>query len=167
MEAINKIYVSFDYDSDVNSYYLMKAWTNTNNFDFEIIDSHDLNIANDSNFEVNIKNKLELRILNSKALILLIGENTKYLRKFVRWEIEYALNNNMPIIAVNLDGKRDFDVERCPELIKEKLVLHIPFSNKIIKYALDNWLNMYNTLKASNQISARNYHADLYHRLGM
>ena len=167
MEAINKIYVSFDCDSDVNYYYLMKAWTSKDNFDFKISDSHDLNIAHETNLEESIKNKLELRLLNSKALILLIGENTKYLRKFVRWEIEYTLNNNMPIIAVNLNGKRHLDVERCPELIKEKLVLHIPFSNKIIKYSLNNWLNMYITLKASNQISARNYHDDLYQRFGM
>jgi hypothetical protein len=167
MEAINKIYVSFDCDNDVNYYYLMKTWASDDNFDFEIIDSYDLNIVNESNLDESIKNKLEMRLLNSKALILLIGENTKYLRKFVRWEIEYTLNNNIPIIAVNLNGKRDLDVEHCPELIKEKLVLHIPFSNKIIKYALNNWLNMYITLKASNQISARNYHEDLYHRLGM
>ncbi|MFY7734203.1 MAG: TIR domain-containing protein [Bacteroidia bacterium] len=163
----NKIYVAFDGDTDIHYYYLMKAWTNNDNFDFEINDAHDLNTARDSSQEESIKNQLRLRLQNSKALILLIGENTKYLRKFVRWELEYALKNNIPIIAVNLNGKRERDIDRCPAIIRDELVVHVSFAHKIIKHALDNWLDEYKTLKSTGQSSARYYNAEVYKRLGI
>mgnify|MGYP000606112784 CR=1 FL=1 len=42
---------------------------------------------------------------NSKVFVLLIGESTKNLTKFVKWEIELAIKKELPIICVNLNGK--------------------------------------------------------------
>ena len=163
----NKIYVAFDGDTDILYYYLMRAWTNNENFNFEINDAHDLNSARDSSQEESIKNQLRIRLQNSKALILLIGEHTKYLRKFVRWELEYALRNTMPIIAVNLNGKRYRDTDRCPAIISDELVVHVSFSHKIIQHALDNWIDEFKRLKANGECSARFYSDDVYKRLGI
>ena len=163
----NKIYVAFDGDTDIHYYYLMKAWTNNTNFDFEINDAHDLNTARDSSQEESIKNQLRIRLQNSKALILLIGEHTKYLQKFVRWELEYALKIEIPIIAVNLNGKRDRDIDRCPSVIRDELVVHVPFSHKIIQYALDNWIDEFKRFKANGECSAKYYNEDVYKRLGI
>ena len=46
------------------------------------------------------------RLKNTKIFVLLVGEKTKYLYKYVKWEIEQALSLNLPIIVVNLNGKR-------------------------------------------------------------
>ena len=80
MSYRSKIYVAFDGDTDIHYYFLMKAWTNNEKFDFEINDAHDINFSRDTSLEQSIKNQLRIRLNNSKVFILLIGENTKYLR---------------------------------------------------------------------------------------
>ena len=59
--------------------------------------------------EETIKNKLRERMNSSKNFIILVGENTKNLYKFVRWETEIALKQELPIIVVNLNGKKSID----------------------------------------------------------
>jgi len=75
---------------------------------------------------------------NSKVLIVLVGEKTKNLHKFVRWEQEIALEMGIPIIAVNLNGNRRMDPDRCPPIIRDELAIHVSFGSKIIKHALNN-----------------------------
>ena len=100
----NKIYVAFDGDNDISYYNLLKAWHENGNFEFN--DAHDLNTSKDSSKEESIKHNLSIRLKNSKIFIILIGEHTKYLTKFVKWEIEQAIKLNIPIIAVNLNKRR-------------------------------------------------------------
>ena len=167
MSYRTKIYVAFDGDSDIHYYYLMKAWTNNTNFDFEINDAHDLNYARDTSLEESIKRQLLARLNSSKVLILLIGEKTKYLHKFVKWELEYALKNYLPIIAVNLNNKRDRDIDRCPAIIRDELVVHVCFSHKIIKHAIDNWPDEFRRLRASGEKGARYYTDNIYKTYGL
>lgn len=163
----NKIYTVFDGDTDIHYFYLMKAWTNNENFNFEIKDAHDLNYANDTSLEESIKNQLRIRLQNSKAIILLVGEKTKYLHKFVRWELEYALRNRLPIIAVNLNNQRNRDIDRCPAIIRDELVIHVSFNHKIIKYALDDWPDRYNKLSKLGESGARYYLDSVYKKLSL
>jgi hypothetical protein len=44
----NKTYVTFDGDSDIRYYNLMKAWRQNDNTDFNFYDAHDLNTALDT-----------------------------------------------------------------------------------------------------------------------
>jgi len=98
----NKTFVSFDGDTDMHYYRLMTAWKQNDGFDFNFYNAHDINSARDDSQETSIKAQLAERMRNTKIFILLIGENTRYLYKFVRWEIEQALWRELPIIAVNL-----------------------------------------------------------------
>jgi hypothetical protein len=157
-----KIYVAFDGDSDIHYYYLMKAWTNNDNFNFEINDAHDLNYAKDTSLEESIKSQLRERLHSSKAMVLLVGEKTKYLHKFVKWELEYALKNYLPIIAVNVNGKRERDIDRCPAIIRDELVAHVSFSHKIISHALDTWPAEYDRLRRNGEKGARYYPDSIY-----
>ena len=43
MSYKNKVYVSMDADNDLRYYYLMKAWKQNDNTDFNFYDAHDLN----------------------------------------------------------------------------------------------------------------------------
>ena len=162
-----KIYVAFDGDTDIHYYYLMKAWTNNEKFEFEINDAHDINYSRDTSQEVSIKNQLRERLHSSIVFILLVGENTKYLRKFVPWEIDYASRNNMPIIVVNLNGKRDRDNDRCPAVLRDELVVHLSFNHKIIQHAIENWPNEFLKIKQNNEKSARYYNDETYKRYGL
>lgn len=160
----NKVYVAFDGDSDINYYDLMRAWNNNDNFDFEINDAHDINRANDSSKEESIKKQLRERFLNSKLFILLIGEHTKYLTKFVKWEIETAIKLKLPIIAINLNGARSSD-HLMPATLNNELSIFIPFKEKIIKYAMENWPDQDKQYREKGKFGNYHYNETVYERL--
>lgn len=158
----NKTYVAFDGDNDIRYYNLMKAWKQNDYTDFNFYDAHDLNTARDTSLETTIKAKLKERMNNSKVFVLLVGEHTKNLYRFVRWEIEQALSMNLPIIVVNLNGKRQIDADLCPPILKDKLAIHISFGAKIMQYALENWPNSYVTKSMQGDTANYRYPDTVY-----
>lgn len=162
----NKVYVSMDADNDLRYYFLMKAWKQNDNTNFNFYDAHDINTILDKS-EASIKAGLQERFRNTKIFVLLVGEHTKYLYKYVRWEIEEAIKRNIPCIVVNLNGKRSLDSVLCPALMREHLAVHISFNSKILQHALENWPNSYEKLKSNNESGAYYYNDDVYKRLGL
>ncbi len=160
----NKTYIAFDGDNDMRYYRLMTAWNANDGFSLNFHNAHDLNTARDSSQEESIKRQLRERFANSKLLIVLIGQNTRYLTKFVKWELEVALRIGLPIIGVNLNGSRKID-DRCPPTIRNELV--VPFQHKIIEYAMDNWPADFQNLRKTETTGARYYPEDVYTRLGL
>lgn len=161
----NKTYVSFDADSDIRYYYLMKAWRQSDNTSFNFYDSHDINNNYDKS-EASIKASLMERFRNTKVFVLLVGEHTKYLYKYVRWEIEQAIKREIPIIVVNLNGKRYCDDSLCPALAKNALAVHISFNAKILQYALEDWPAFHETNKGEK--TGPYYYKDtVYEKLGL
>ena len=71
---------------------------------------------------------------------MLIGEDTRYKYKYVRWEVEVALEKGCTIIGVNLNGSKQLDENRCPPIIRDVGAIFVPFSPRIIAYALQNWV---------------------------
>jgi len=156
MSYRNKTYVMFDADTDISKYRLMTAWNANSRFDFNFHDAHDLNNLRATASEETIKRRLRERLNNTKQAILLVGENTKNLYKFVRWEIEVAMSLDIPIIAVNLCNSNR-ETTRTPPILKNNgYFVSVPFEVKKIKYALDNFPNEYHREK-SNAPSPRHY----------
>lgn len=135
----NKTYVCFDGDSDIHMYRLMQAWKANDNFDFNFYDAHDFNNIWFKSNEETIKRRLRERMNSAKVLVVLIGESTKYLYKYVRYEIQLAIDAGIPIIAVNLNKKNEIDDRLCPAIIRENLSIHIPFGQSELKRALEEW----------------------------
>lgn len=158
-------YTCFDGDNDIHYYRLMQAWHRNENFDFTFVNAHDITQARDTSTEETIKRSLRTRLNASDILIVLIGENTKNLYKFVRWEIEVALEKGLPIIAVNLDGKRSINNELCPPILREELVIHIPFAHKIIDYAIRYWPSWYRFHKTEGNTGPYHYTENIYSSL--
>ena len=98
----NKVFVSFDGDNDIHSYRLMQAWKQNDRTAFNFFDAHDINTARDTSTEETIKRRSSERLSNARVVASLIGEHTRYLYKFVRWELEQAvsraLSRSMPKI---------------------------------------------------------------------
>lgn len=163
----NKTYVCFDADNDIHYYRLMLAWKQNDNTNFQFYNAHDLNRLLPTSSEETIKRKLRERLRNTKVFVVLIGESTQYLYKFVRWEMEQALQLDLPIIAVNLNGKREQDKTRCPPLLRDKLVVHVSFNARIVQHALENWATEYHRLKQDGESAWRYYDADAYQDLGL
>lgn len=162
----NKVYVSMDADNDLHYYYLMKAWKQSDNSTFNFYDAHDINTILDKS-EVSIKRGLQERFRNTKIFVLLVGVHTRYLYKYVRWEIEEALKRDLPCIVVNLNGKRSMDSERCPAIIRDELAIHISYNSKILQYALENWPDSHETKVKTGETGAYYYQDEIYEKLGL
>lgn len=167
MSYKNKTFVSFDGDSDMHYYRLMTAWKQSDHVPFKFYNAHDLNSARDSSAEQSIKAQLAERLRNSQVFVILIGESTRYLYKFVRWEIEQAIKREMPIIAVNLNGKRSIDKDRCPPILADALAIHVSFNAAIIQHALENWPASDTSFRAENKSGPYYYKEEIYKRLGL
>lgn len=135
----NKTYIIFDGENDMWAYRYMRGWKVNKNIDFDFHDAHDLNAIREWSTPDTVRRRLRERFASGKQAIVLVGENTKHKHRFVRWEMEVALSLDLPIVAVNLNGMRQMDPERCPPILKGEYVIHVPFKARIIKYALDNF----------------------------
>lgn len=167
MSYTNKTYVAFDADNDIRYYRLMQAWKNNENNSFNFYDAHDLNNLMSYSTEETIKSKLRERLQNTKVFILLVGSNTKYLYKFVRWEIEQAINRKIPIIVVNLNGKRSKDSNLCPTILSDELAVHVSFNQKIIEHAINNWPTSDMNYRKNSESGAYYYKDSVYQNLGL
>ena len=147
MSYKNKTYIIFDADTDIRMYRLMTAWNKNPRFEFNFYDAHDLNNLMKTASEEQIKRKLRERMKNTKQVIVLVGDNTKNLYKFVRWEIELAIELDIPIIAVNLD-KSTRATSKTPPILKNKAYfVSVPFLVEDVKNALDNFPSYYHKNK--------------------
>ena len=154
-------YVVFDGDNDKWAYNFMNGWKSNKNIDFSYQNAHDLDtMTSRAQDEQYVKSKLRDRMRQSTAVVVLIGEKTKNLYKYVRWELELALELGLPIIAANLNESNRQDHSRCPAIIRDKgCVVHIPYKLKALKYAMANWPSEFNRLTASELGGGARYYS--------
>lgn len=143
MSYRNKTYVIFDGDEDMWAYGFMREWKEKDHIDFNFHDAHDINALRDGSSEETVKRKLRERLANTKQAIVLIGEKTKFLYRYVRWEIECCLEMDIPIVAVNLNDKNGIDWDLCPPILRDECAVHVPFKMRFIQRGLDNFCPSY------------------------
>ncbi|KNY12946.1 hypothetical protein AKG11_31990 [Shinella sp. SUS2] len=161
-------YIVFDGDEDKWAYAYMKGWNANDRMDFNFSNAHDLDsMTSRAQGEDYVKRNLRARMQKSSAVIVLVGEKTKNLYRFVRWELDLALSLGLPIIVANLNESRRQD-DRCPPILRDKCVVHVPFKMRAIKYALDNWPNEFRRLPLTErQDGWRQYTAEQYRAMGL
>lgn len=153
------VYVAFDGDNDKWAYAFMKGWKANKNVDFDFDDAHDLDeMTGRAQNEAYVKSKLKERMNASTALVVIVGEKTKNLYKFVRWEIELALEIGLPIIVANLNGTNGKDADRCPAIIRDACAVHVPFKLSAVKHALENWPRGFRGLDATEKAKGSRYY---------
>lgn len=167
MAYTNKTYIAFDADNDIHYYRLMQAWKQSNNIPFNFYDAHDLTNIMKWSTEESIKNSLQERLRSTKVFVLLVGEKTKFLQKFVKWEIEQAIKKQIPIIVVNLNGKRQKDLSLCPSSLDNQLAVHVSFNQKIIAKALEEWEALDKRYRVSGDTNYYMYNEETYRNLGL
>lgn len=154
MNYRNKTYVCFDADEDIHYYRLLTALKAKDGKEFNFHNAHDIFQMQKNKLDINdeqyIKERLKKRLLNTKCFIILVGNKTKNLYKYVRWEIETALLLDLPIIVINLNNINGINYDFCPPIIREKLAVHIPYKKEVIKRALNYWPDEYYKLKKDN-----------------
>lgn len=162
--AISPVYVAFDGDEDRWAYEYMRGWKANRNVDFDFNDAHDLDtMTSRASDEAYVKSHLRERMRKSSALIVIVGEKTKNLYKYIRWEIELALELKLPIVVVNLNNKNGQDGGLCPPILRDACAVHIPFKLAAIKHAIHNWPAEYAGLDAASRNGgSRQYSDTLY-----
>ena len=155
--GLARTFVGFS-STDIHNYRLMQAWKANQNIDFNFADCQ-LNEEVNSENEDYIKRKCRERINMAGKYVLLIGQDTKSKHKYVRWEAEVAIEKGCTIIGVNLDGSRYMVNETCPPIIRDIGAIFVPFSPKIVAYAIENY-------QMHNDNENYNYKESVYKELG-
>jgi hypothetical protein len=168
----NKTYVAFD-SEDIRSYYLMKAWRDSEHIDFDFFDAHDLNVALDTSQPDTIRRRLRERLANTKQTIVLISDTTKpkaaRSSSFLYYEIETIDRLGLPVVFANLNGSRLVQRTKIPTTLLDPYTISVSFQPAIIKYALDDYVDMFNdNLKSNNpKVGPYQYKASVYTDLGL
>jgi MTH538 TIR-like domain (DUF1863) len=135
--GLPRTFVGFS-GTDIHYYRLMQAWKEHEHIDFNFTDCQLTSELNSEN-EAYIKKKCRERINMAGKYMMLIGEDTHSKHKYVRWEAEVAIEQGCTIIGVNLDGSRRMIDQTCPPIISNIGAIFVPFSAKIIGYALEQY----------------------------
>jgi hypothetical protein len=165
--SVGTTYVIFDGDKDRYAYAFLKGWKVNERVEFDFRDAHDVGtMTGRAQDEAYVKFELRKRMEASKQVLVLVGESTKNLHKFVGWEIDLAVKNELPIIVVNLNDKRTMDPDRCPVPLRTGYVVHVAYRRAIIKYALENFPSEY-AARDHNATDPRVYRDEIYQKLGL
>jgi hypothetical protein len=135
--GLPRTFVGFS-SSDIHYYRLMLAWKEHEHIDFNFTNCQLGQEINSEN-EVYIKQKCRERIVMAGTFAILIGGDTRSKHKYVRWEIEVAIEKKCRIIGINLDGLRRVNPTTCPTNIRNIGAIFVPFSPKIVSFALENY----------------------------
>ncbi|MBI2305838.1 MAG: TIR domain-containing protein [Rhodocyclales bacterium] len=135
--GLPRTFVGFS-STDIRYYRLMQAWKASEHIDFNFTDCQ-LQAEIDSENEAYIKRKCRERINMAGKYVMLIGEDTRYKYKYVRWEAEVAIEKRCAIIGVNLDNSRMMNARTCPPVIRDVGAVFVAFKPRIIAHALERY----------------------------
>lgn len=165
--SVGATYVIFDGDKDRYALAFMRGWKVSDRVEFDFRDAHDIGtMTSRAQDEAYVKFELRKRMGASAQALVLVGESTKSLRKYVGWEIDLALKLDLPIVVVNLNGKRTMDSDLCPVPLRTGYVVHVAYKRAIIKWALEHFPGEF-AGRDRTETDARHYDDDLYRRLGI
>lgn len=158
-----KVYVAFDGASDLTFYKKMKEFKNTDGIPFELISGLDLKSKFEKIPDEQLKLELQHRMNEAKVAVVFISPTTKSMRKFIRWQVDYLITNNFPIICMNLNRIRSVDFDLLSALFKKNAIsLHIPFDEKVLALALEHWPASHHDLFMKEKKGTYRFPNDVY-----
>ena len=137
--------------SDIDYYNLMKAWSAKTDDDFSMINSHDkVSAVRDTSKKATLRASLNERLKNSKNVVLIIGETTKFDTDWVPYEIEQAVDTyRLPIIAAYTDYCPVLEPDKIsslwPKALADRIqnktarIIHIPFKKAPLLAAIEQY----------------------------
>lgn len=159
----NGIYAAFDGQdqtnpakSDFKYFSLLKSWAEIKGGEFKYTDSHEKTSAvNDWSKKETLKKRLRERLSQSKVMILVLSNETRYAREMLNYEIEQAIDlYELPLIIaytqINTDivsKKWDVLETRWPKALDLRIrdqkrtdiaCLHVPYKKNYIMSALEH-----------------------------
>jgi hypothetical protein len=124
--------------SDIEYYWQMLSWKGKEGIDFRFADCR-LDAEACREDEDYVKARVRERIGGAEKYALLIGEDTWHRHEYVHWEASVAIEQGCTILGINLDGARRIVERKCPPVIMNIGAVFLPFSPRILAYALVNY----------------------------
>lgn len=167
----NKTYVAFA-SEDIDYYWMMTAWKKNQNIDFNFHDAHDINTALDTSQPETIRRRLAERLTNTKQCVVLISDTTKpkaaRSNTFLYYEVEAIARRGLPVVFVNLNKSRRIQSGKLPATLTEQYSISIPFGQKIVMHALDNFPEAFaENARSGSKTGPHHYVDSVYERLGL
>ncbi len=138
-------------DSDIKYYNLLKAWTEKTDDEFAMVNSHEKTGAvRDSSKKQTLRASLQERLRNSKNMVLIIGQTTRFDTDWIPFEIACAVDTySIPIIAAYPGYGPILEPNKFsplwPKALADRInnrnarVIHIPFKKEPIRAAIDHY----------------------------
>ena len=136
-------------NSDIDYYNLLKAWTANKGITFSMVNSHDKAAAvRDTSLRATLRASLLERLRNSKNMLLIVGETTRFDTDWVPFEIEKAVDEyGIPIIVGYTNATlpiRDANLFSgfWPLSLSSRIrngtasAIHVPFKQKALEDAI-------------------------------
>ena len=130
--ASKKVFVSYDYDNDKHYKNLLLAWDRNSDFDFYMVD-HSADVSIRSDDMAAIKRAISAKINNATYFLCILGDKT-YRSKWVKWEIEKAIELKKRIVAVKTGASNSSPTE----IVGVGASWAMSFTFDSIKKAIDN-----------------------------
>jgi hypothetical protein len=145
----------------------MQEWELSNGDKFNFIDGLDLYNQLDKVSDDILKAQVKERMNLADIYVLIVNKTTKSYRRFIRWQVEHAINSGIPLIAINANGIRSVDYDRIPTVLKKNIAIHIAFQAKILEYAIQNWPSSFREYQAKEIKNSFKYSEEVYNQLGL
>ena len=162
-----KIFLAFEGTMDLEFLDIFNSWKDSNGKKYDAFNLLSELKKIDKVEDDILKANMQAKMKEADIFAIVIGPKTKSFRKFVRWQIEYAVASGKPVIAINLNGIRSVDFDRCPTFLKKNLSMHITAQNEIFEYALTNWPASYKEKFEAEDHKNYRYSNDVYESLGL
>lgn len=139
--------------SDIKYYNTLKMWHGNEDIEFSMVNSHNKAAAvRDSSMRSTLRNSLLERLRNSKNMLLIVGDATRFDNDWVPFEIANAIDTyRLPIISaypnyLNITAPNHPELRGLwPEALRSRIdrgvarVIHVPFRMEPIKDAISRF----------------------------
>jgi hypothetical protein len=126
---------------------MLQAWSRLKSSEFSLIDSHEKVGVRDSSGKQRLRTVLAERLRNSRNMVLIISDKTRFDTDWVPFEIAYAVDTcKIPIMAaypayssIRFPGSH---AKEWPAALAERIrseaahVIHVPFKQAVLANAI-------------------------------
>lgn len=134
-----KIYVAFDAINNKKERNELDKFRQSDKSKFDFYDGAEFSKLLDVENDDSLKAKIQKNMDDASIVLVLLSKTLKSMRRFSKWQIEYAINTKKPIIVLNNTRIRAIDNDIAPTALKNHLCLYIPYDEKALELACMNW----------------------------
>ena len=165
MKYNGKIYVAFDALNDTKARKALNEFRQEDGSKFNFYDGAEFAKLLDLEADDSLKAKIQANMNDADIVLVMLSKTLKSMRRFSKWQVEYAINAEKPIIVLNNTLLRAIDNDITPTILKNHLCLYIPYEEKALNLACLNWPKSFKEHLENNDKSPYRYDYDVYKEL--